>query len=775
MSGAPLRSLKNAHRMTVRTRRASLASLTLVVLSACASGRLSLPTELVAVPGDATEADRAVAFARTRLEHADAAGALQAVTTALELAPEHTDAHRLRQDLLRERGRRGILAVEAAARLEARPTDPAAHYLAGRLQRPAAAQRPYFERALALDHRFYWGWVGLASAIRNEDPARSLGIYKRLHELAEDTVMNAVNLANALVEHGRVDAAAEVFLRLRKRKDLDGLGDLGVARVRAMQVPRHEAWAPLLAALQQRPWDVAVRQVLEALLRDGLGHDRLAQLREVLFQDGARLDAFVRAGGGVIVAEALKALGQTNAAREALAPTGQPPVDPRVRRAWRRLLIEAGDVREFLADLRRTFPDVLLDDERNQVRGRWLTVFQGPWRQAQDPIATAVGATELAEALRDIGLLAEAEAVATLALGRHREADGAGLLRERRDEIRRLLAFEAAVRRVLYSGYGQAEERDLAGTLDEVRRVSREILGRDVVGEPRVFAIPFVGEIVDPFGPGLPQHFASVNQHLVLGHRLGLPAEGMLLTRLSLRDLEPSAEIQVPVRAREVVGENRSIEARTSLVGGDIAGVALVDNYLVDMDAVRDWAASLLRMRRIAREDGMQLLRDALPVVDDPLEPLDAEWRLAVLAPESDADLEAGVLDVIRWHERTHLTDTFHFLPPEKNFWRVLGLLLRNGLRATSVEADLEGRAELGALAMSPHTHLVLAHIAGFCRQDLSGFSPHAQGFEALAEALQARLIEGGLPAAQAAVSRWHELDPARARAAARSLLRGLW
>jgi hypothetical protein len=231
----------------------------------------------------------------------------------------------------------------------------------------------------------------------------------------------------------------------------------------------------------------------------------------------------------------------------------------------------------------------------------------------------------------------------------------------------------------------------------------------------------------------------------------------------------------VPARAREIVGEDRTIEARTTLVGGDIAGVALVDNYVVDMDAVRDWASALLRMRRIAGEDGLALLRDPLPEPEHPLDPVDAEWRLAVSAPLADQEIEAAVLDVIRWHERAHLSDTFHFLPPEANLWRVLGLLLRNGLSVSAVEADLEGRAELAALAMSPHTTLVLAHIAGFCRQDLDGFSPHASGFERLAQSLQDGLLRRGLPADQVAVSRWHELDPVLARDVARELLADLW
>jgi hypothetical protein len=305
--------------------------------------------------------------------------------------------------------------------------------------------------------------------------------------------------------------------------------------------------------------------------------------------------------------------------------------------------------------------------------------------------------------------------------------------------------------------------------------VSREILGEDVVGEPRIFSIPFVGSIVDPFSEGLPQFFARHNRHLVLGQRLGLPAEAMLLTRLSLRDLEEDPDVPVPIRAREVVGEDRIIQARTSLVGGDIAGVALIDNFVVDMDAVRDWAGALLRMRAIGREDGLALLRDPVPELDDPVEPLDSEWRLALLSPVEDNALEEAVLDVIRWHERAHLSDTFYFLPPEANLWRVLGLLMRNGFRATSVEADLEARAELAALAKSRHTRLVLAHIAGFCGQRLEGFSAHASGFERLARWLQARLAARGADTESVAVSTWHELDADLVRDAALSLLRELW
>ena len=132
---------------------------------------------------------------------------------------------------------------------------------------------------------------------------------------------------------------------------------------------------------------------------------------------------------------------------------------------------------------------------------------------------------------------------------------------------------------------------------------------------------------------------------------------------------------------------------------------------------------------------------------------------------------------MIRWHERAHVVDTFHFLPPEFNLWRVLGLLLRNGLSAQSVESDLEARAELVALARSRHPRLVLAHIASFCSQQLGGFSQHASGFEQLAQALQERLLDAdpALSEQDVWVSRWHRLDPALVQRVAQEMADELW
>jgi len=766
--------------LRVRQARAAPAAvrswlLVLATLTGCAAPTAHQPEQLVGVPDAADEVVRVLEFARDQFEQGEPRQALQVAESVLAEDGDNVLAHRLRQDILRGRGRNGLLLAEAQQRLREAPDGVLGHYLRARLLSIGADQVAAFERCTRLDPRFLWGWIGLGWALRASDPERALAIFRRLHELAPGSRVVCINLANSLLETERSAEAAAIYGELRAMPGAEAIGDLGLARVYLQRDAKAEAWAPFLAALRARPFDAGVRAILDGYLRGGLSVDRLEQVREILYQEPRRLDAFVRAGGGELLAEVFSRLGAPQLAREALAADAGPPRQPQARRAWRRAVLATGDVAAYLADLRASMPAGLLEDEANQVRGRWVALLHGSWVEAQDPLADAGQVRELVTALCNAGLLAEADVVAAFGIVRGGAAPEVAGLRELRDQVRRAIGFEAAVRRVLYSGYGQPTPPTLAQTLEELRRVAREILGEDVVGTPRIFSIPFVGSLIDPFAPGLPQYFARYNKHLVLGQRLGLPAEAMLLTRLSLRDVAEDDRVPVPVRAREVVGEDRSIQARTSLVGGDIAGVALIDNFVVDMDAVRDWAGSLLRMRRIGREDDDALLRDRLPQIEDPVQPLDAEWRLALASPEDDSELEAAVLDVIRWHERAHLADTFFYLPPEANLWRVFGLLLRNGFSAAEVEADLEARAELAALAESPHTRLVLAHIAGFCGQHLEGFSAHASGFERLARALQQRLVEAGLDEREVAVSRWQELDPELVRRVARRMLSRLW
>ena len=243
-----------------------------------------------------------------------------------------------------------------------------------------------------------------------------------------------------------------------------------------------------------------------------------------------------------------------------------------------------------------------------------------------------------------------------------------------------------------------------------------------------------------------------------------------MFTRLSLRYLEQSEELPLEGRCWQVVGSNRQIQSLQGVLGGDLAGIALLNHYVIDMDAVHDWATNLRRRREIVAEDGGALLEDPLPDHVDPLQPVDVHWRLPVMSCVEDSDLDQAVFDMICWHEHAHLVDSFHFLPPEQNLWRVLGLVISQGFSAFSVESEMEGRAETGALAFSPHTRLVLAHIAGFLDQTAEG-SPHAEGFRRLARRLNRALSRDPDLGDCAMVSRWHLVPPERMRQIARELV----
>jgi hypothetical protein len=739
-------------------------------LAACASSG-GLPARLVDLPGSDPRLDPRVAAARAQFERGETAAALAVVADVLAEAPAHVDAHRLRQDALRQRGRLGLLLAEAEQRLERTPDDAAAHYLMGRVAADDAAKRRCFERATRLAPQSLWGWLGTAFVLRATDPARALRLYERLYDLSGRHETVAVSYAAALRAARQDDRAIEVYETLRASAPTRGIGELGLAESWFGSDTRVRAWEPPLAkALELRPFDPGVRSLVQRAAARW-GEADLQQMLDILRRDADRLRQFCRDEGVHVLASLFAQAGDPFAARGVLAEHGErEPMQAAARRLARQLLLRTGDLRGFLAALRAAHPIDLLADETNKVRGLWVTILQGPWMAAADPLAEPAAAAALVHALLQAGLLEEADTVGTMALLRH----DLPALRAHRDEARREVAFQRAVRRVVYHGYAVADGsgRDLEATLEEIRRISIEFLGTDVVGAPRLFKVPFVGTLVDPFAPGLGAHFARYNRHLVLGQRSGGPVEAMLLTRLSVRDLPQEGPLPLAGPCQEVIGEDRAIRPLSGVLGGDLAGVALLNHYVIDLDAVFEWAAGLRERRRIVRADGDALLRDPLPSGRDELDPAGVDWRLTALSPVQDSELDAAVLDMVRWHERAHLVDSFHFLPVESNFWRVLGLILRNGLRPSAVEADLEGRAETAALALSPHTELVLAHVAVFLASDSEG-SPHARGFRGLARRLIAELRASGAAAPQA--SHWGGLDPAQVRAIARRLLDRQW
>ncbi len=743
------------------------ATLLLAGLAACGSlADAGPPGAVKDLPWRDGASDATVLTARILVEQGRPREALTMVEAVLSREPRHVDALRLRQDILRERGRRGLLLHEAEHAVAATPNDAIALYLQGRVVPDTAQKLANFERAAELEPASMWPWLGLAHTLRVTDVPRSLEIYRRLYDATEGHPLVAVAYAAMLRDTDHDEQAIAVYRRLQGNDRVPGVGDLGLAQTWLAADRRADAWPALLAALRQRPFDPGVQSLLRGWLGSGASPDQVAQVFDVLREDPTRVRSLADGDGEGLLADLLLRTQQPAAALGLLESSATDARRPALRRLQRRLLLGVGDVAGFLHLVRSDLPESIVGAETNLVRARWLTLLRGPWHE-HGGVSSPDEGVALLEALRSVGWLTEVELLAeTIARRWPAERTRFDVLR---DEARTELAFEGGLRRLLYHGYEGSDRTGLDGLLERIRALSLQVLKRDVVGEPPVFSIPLVGELVDPFEGRLAQHFDRYNRHFILGRRAGGTVEGMLFVRLSSAELPSMPDLPLPGRCYEVIAIDRDVRALAGVLGGDVAGVALLNHFLVDYDAVREWARSLADRRRTAAEDGNALTKDPLPS-DVGLDPLDVAWRLAVASPLPDGELDLAVLDTIRHHERQHLVDAFHFLPVEENLWRSLGLLFSFGLSPSAIESEMERRAELAALAVSEHTELVLAHIADFLG-DPNVRSPHHQGFGALGAEITAELRSLGVAAADAVPSRWHTVDRVLVRTAARRLL----
>ncbi|MGK0304180.1 MAG: hypothetical protein ACI89X_005088, partial [Planctomycetota bacterium] len=658
------------------------------------------PARVTGLPWGEQPEDRLSWSARQDVERGEPEDALVQLATILAEKPRHVDANRLRQDLLRGRGRRGRLLIEAKQRVHDWPDDGHAHYLLARILDDPGAKLAGFRRAALLAPGSMWPWLGLAHTLRSVDRARSLAIYERLFAAAEQHPLVAVAYASALRESKRWEEAATIYRSMRGDPRMPGVAALGLSQVALASDDRAISWSSLLEALRLRPFDPGVQALVHGWLQTTASPDQARQVVDVLREDGERLRVFGANGGSAVLADLLASQGQLQAARAVLARQLQERPTPALRRSFRQLLLSLGEVDAFLLQVVEHIPLHVVDVESNQVRGRWLRLLRGPWHQGAS-LATSEQTADLLAALRDVGFLVEVELLAEVAMRRFPKQ--VALWTERQDEVRRELAFEAGLRRLLYQGYQKHDSSNLATVVGRLRELSQRVLGRDVVGAPPQFSMPMVGEMLDPFVGDLAMHLSRYNRHLVLGRRSGGTAEGLLVTRLSVAELPVVERQELHSRCYEVIGIDRNVKSLGGVVGSDLAGVALLNHFLIDHDAVVDWALGLRDRRRIAHQDREALQRDPVPA-DVGLAPLDAAWRLALGSDVADAGLDAAVLDMIRDHERRHLVDSSHFMPIESNLLRGAGLLFQFGLSPASIEAEMERRAELAALALSPHT-----------------------------------------------------------------------
>ena len=80
-----------------------------------------MPDQLQDAPDLARAVDRESWRARQLFEAGKTDEALEVLESVLHDVPEHTDAHRVRQDILRRRGRMGLLLWESERRLTKQP------------------------------------------------------------------------------------------------------------------------------------------------------------------------------------------------------------------------------------------------------------------------------------------------------------------------------------------------------------------------------------------------------------------------------------------------------------------------------------------------------------------------------------------------------------------------------------------------------------------------------------------------------------------------------
>lgn len=743
----------------------------LLLLGACQTWLPPVPDAFTELPWSRSAADQAILGARRAIERGQVREGLQQVDAVLAIDPLHVDAQRLRQDTLRDRGRRGLLQCEAEAAVAERG-DALSHYLLGRVVMAKDRKWEAFQQAAALAPAAIWPWLGIAHTLRQDDREAAARLYRKLLPAAVHHPLVVLAYASLLRDHGDASEALQQYQQLAADARTRGVGELGMAQSLLRLGLLDDAWRAVLAAVRERPEDPELQGLLQSWLATSGGVERGAELLEVLRESPQRLAAFGQGPGLPLLAGLWLQARQPAAALPLFTPA---VLDrrPALQRLHRRLLLAVGDVAGFLQAVRAQVPLLVVGAEPNQLRARWLGLLEGPW-MAGEPLAEPGQAVGLLQAMLRVGYIVETEQVAALALLRWPQ--DAGLLAVR-EEARQQLTFEAGLRRMVYRGYGQgaaaAGGKDLRAVLDELRQLGQRVFGRDVVGQPVIFRLPLLGEMVDPFSGQLAAHFDRYNRHCILGARSGGVPEALLLTRLSLAELPPQPELPLRGRCHEVIACDREVRSWSTVVGGDLAGVALLHHFLIDYDAVQEWARSIADRRRIAAEDGMALLADPLPAQPG-MDPFDVGFRLAVAALVADADLEAAVLDTIRCHERQHLVDSFHFLPIEQNLGRGLWLWLRFGLSPAAIHAEMERRAELASLAVSQHTALVLAHIADFLG-DPGTHSPHHQGFQALAQQLCDGLRRAGLPPEATWPSRWHLLDPALVREVAARLLRELY
>ena len=168
--------------------------------------------------------------------------------------------------------------------------------------------------------------------------------------------------------------------------------------------------------------------------------------------------------------------------------------------------------------------------------------------------------------------------------------------------------------------------------------------------------------------------------------------------------------------------ETAGLPPELSGLGGGLAGLTIDRFVILQMDTLLRGAAPLISGLRVvprpATTRADQLALDTPSAVARRIE--------ADLA--SEGRLSEALLASVRTHELGHVLDAREMLPVLSPPWHGFWLALRHGFDARAVEATLEARAAVTALAESDAPRASLASLLAFL-PDTAGGTAHVQGY----------------------------------------------
>lgn len=753
----------------------------LLALTACAASHREYgkgePPRLATNAPD--EVWRAFREAEALVDRGKRMEALRRLEPIVAERPLFVPTARLRQILMREIGRAGQLWAEVEDLQRRYPDRPEPAYLAARLMPKLVERYEYIEQC-ARRWPGSW-WIQYADNWRRSRVGQGKkNQHERLMPLAHAAMPwpGGAILVEQLFS-GKVPTSKFLAIFQRYAEEFPDYTRLRFARYGAGEV----WWEHARVALREAPFSIHVAGMLARVAK--LPQQR-RQLAALCRREPSILDRLILAGHGEALMKILQAADAPALAahaRDTMLARGLVQGVGRERR-WVfgprtdkiQELVGRGDLEGAIAIFEDSVPPILLHDASNRLAPRIGALLRGPCRGVRSCPRDLADARRILRVLLDAGWVEE-----SVTLGSSWQKTHPGLA-DLVSEGLRFTRFELAlIERTTSFG----EKRVLEDFVEDLREASVEIFGEDLVGTPRILSFPLIGgKIVDPFGPGLPRLMDRYGRHLIFG-TLNEPVRSPALAvgrKLFERRLPVHPGLWVPGRAREVVVDDMRFTSAMEVGFSEPAGVALWNHYVIDLRKWDEWVDDLYRRWLRIEESGVEaLLTDPVPSAG-PLSiarPAQVPWKLLARAMRDTnwtrEDLRGEVLRLLRLHEHAHLVDAQRFLPAMQKIGPAVWLFAQSGFSAQTLMADLEGRAEIAALALGADPRITLGHLANFISEPYApSNSPHALGFTRMLRRLLQRWHEDGAPGADASrnlFAQLHLLAPDRARAYAREIL----